>query len=211
MDEKEKNITTQTTSNYKAEEKQVKKGRKGLFIGLAIVMLTLAVCVIWRVCASNLNEKNTPITEINQLIIGYYGYPGMGPGKYMKLSNNGNYRYKTEYLNECFLDVKADENIYSFETLNIESANKELYQNYKDNLKVEEVELNSNIEELVNFVRDLNLEKMSEKKYDNKYILDGLGWDFFIKIDDEEYTISGYEDMPEKLKKVIDYLEEITS
>ncbi len=213
MEENErKDVSTQATQSDGTAGNQVKKGKKGLIIGLVIVGIVLAAFVIWRVCIDNSKVENKPASEVNQLIIGYYGWPGEGPGTYMKLSNNGTDKYKAEYLDRFYADIsdEASKNIYTFETLNIESAREDFYQGYKEEFKTEEVELNSDIEELIDYVQDLNLEKMSKKKYDAN-VYDGLYWDFFIKVNDEEYTISGYHNMPEELEKVLDYLEEIVT
>lgn len=65
------------------------------------------------------------------------------------------------------------------------------------------------INELEVFVNSLNLEKIAKRIYNDDNVLDGLCWDFYILKNNKQYKISGYEDMPKELEKIIDYLEKI--
>ena len=74
------------------------------------------------------------------------------------------------------------------------------------------------IEALIEYVLKCDWKGISKKKYDDKDILDGLGWDFYIEFGNQKYLLSGYEKFPEEITKIIDvlknisntYLEEIT-
>ena len=55
----------------------------------------------------------------------------------------------------------------------------------------------------------LSLEKIAKRIYNDDNVLDGLCWDFYILKNNKQYKISGYEDMPKELEKIIDYLNEI--
>lgn len=149
---------------------------------------------------------------MNDLIIGYYGAAFFGGGTYIKLSKKENEDFKIEKIHsavpnyipngEKYIKVHdkisfKDKEGFSF----IEDDDPRLISIYiKENLK---------IRKLIDLVQNINLDKMSKTKYNDEGILDGLCWEFFIKLDNKSYEIEGYEKMPRKLEEVIKYLESI--
>lgn len=155
--------------------------------------------------SNNLNNKE------NKLIIGYYGQAFFGGGTYIKLSMNKNNddRYKIEYLHSAVPNYieNAEDYITKFETIDIKKSM--YYNDYKKNIIEKWIEKNVYINELEVFVNSLNLEKIAKRIYNDDNVLDGLCWDFYILKNNKQYKISGYEDMPKELEKIIDYLNEI--
>lgn len=155
--------------------------------------------------SNNLNNKE------NKLIIGYYGQAFFGGGTYIKLSMNksNDDRYKIEYLHSAVPNYieNAEDYITKFETIDIKKSM--YYNDYKKNIIEKWIEKNIYINELEVFVNSLNLEKIAKRIYNDDNVLDGLCWDFYILKNNKQYKISGYEDMPKELEKIIDYLEKI--
>lgn len=149
------------------------------------------------------------------MIIGYYEQAFFMGGTYYKLTKKDNEdKYKLEYSHSVVPNYipNAEEYIKKYESLNLDD------EYFEGKIKTEYIESNLDIEALIEYVLKCDWKRISKKKYDDKDILDGLGWDFYIEFENKKYLVSGYEKFPEEITKIIDvlknisntYLEEIT-
>ena len=149
------------------------------------------------------------------MIIGYYEQAFFMGGTYYKLTKKDNEdKYKIEYSHSVIPNYipEAEEYIKKYDSLNVDN------EYFEGKIKTEYIESNLDIEALIEYVLKCDWNRISKKKYDDKDILDGLGWDFYIEFENKKYLVSGYEKFPEEITKIIDvlknisntYLEEIT-
>jgi len=141
------------------------------------------------------------------MIIGYYEQAFFMGGTYYKLAKKDNEdKYKLEYSHSVVPNYipDAEEYIKKYDSLNVDD------EYFEGKIKTEYIESNLDIEALIEYVLKCDWKRISKKKYEDKDILDGLDWDFYIEFDNRKYLVSGYEKFPEEITKIIDALENIS-
>ena len=149
------------------------------------------------------------------MIIGYYEQAFFMGGTYYKLTKKDNEdKYKLEYSHSVVPNYipNAEEYIKKYESLNLDD------EYFEGKIKTEYIESNLDIEALIEYVLKCDWKRISKKKYDDKDILDGLGWDFYIEFENKKYLVSGYEKFPEEITEnqkekeiIISYIKKIIS
>lgn len=142
------------------------------------------------------------------MIIGYYGQSFFGGGYYYKISKNKvETKYKFEMCHsEDPNDVpKGDKFIERYDTIKFSEEDKKM----NNKLVVKSLEKEVLIDQLIKYVKSIDLEKLSKKKYEDLDILDGENWSFYIEYEDNRYYIEGYENKPKEIENVLIMLYEI--
>lgn len=145
------------------------------------------------------------------MIIGYYEQAFFGGGTYWKLAKKDNeIKYKIEYAHSDFPNhiPEAEDYIKRYENLSIDNS---LNKYFKSKIKSKYIDTNNDIEDLINYVLKIDLEKVSKSKYSYDNIDDGTNWKIYIEINNKKYTICGYETWPKEIEKIVKLMGKIVS
>lgn len=151
---------------------------------------------------------------MNDLIIGYYGAAFFGGATYLKLSKKENENYKIEKLHSAIPNhiPIAEKYIKIHDKLSFkDDMGYSIFDDNDPRFTSTYIEENLNINKLLEHLKNIDLENISKQKYYDEDILDGLCWDFFIKINSKSYNIKGYEKMSQELELIINYLDTISN
>ncbi len=139
------------------------------------------------------------------MIIGYYSQSFFGGGYYYKISKkNDDIKYKLEVLHSAIPNgiPNADQYIKEYETIEFNNEDIRMKTNMDSKLQVRYIDSNILINELIEYINSINLDKLSKNKYQNNSIMDGKNWSLYVEQLNKKYYIKGYEDEPKEVENI---------
>lgn len=141
------------------------------------------------------------------MIIGYYEQSFFGGGTYIKLSRKDEEAYRLESISSGTPNYipDAEKYIKKYESIKCSEKFKKIFG---EEPLLFTSKMNENVELLnfIEYIKTIDFKILSEKRYYNDGILDGMNWEIFIEFQKEKWHIHGYEDMPKEVEKIIKVL-----